>query len=36
MDKSTSPNIFFNSYIDLMTANENIVNIPDDEKEIAK
>lgn len=36
MDKSTNPNNFFNSYIDLMTANENIVSIPEDEKDIVK
>ena len=36
MDKSTNPTNFFNSYIDLMSANENIVNIPDDEKDIVK
>lgn len=36
MDKSTNPNNLFNSYIDLMSANENVVNIPEEEKEIAK
>ena len=32
MDKSTN----FNSYIDLMSANENIINIPEEEKDIVK